>query len=121
MRSRFSTANWVTFGTVFGVLGPSRRNPLEAFSAHVAIQRRPEVENLGFGRGLVAESVFEEFFVLFLEGSWAAKTLISHGRVAKITISPKSEFYHFLSPFWGSFWSQNLSKMALGLAMGRPG
>ena len=43
------------------------------------------------------------------------------GDVAKITFSPKSEFDHFLSPCWGSFWNQNLSKMALGLAMGRPG
>ena len=42
------------------------------------------------------------------------------GGVAKITISPKSEFYHFLIPFWRSFWNQNLPKMALGLAMGRP-
>ena len=40
--------------------------------------------------------------------------------VAKITISPKSEFYHFLTKFWRSFWNQNLPKMALGLAMGRP-
>ena len=35
------------------------------------------------------------------------------GGVAKITISPKSEFYYFLSPFWGSFWNQNFLKWRL--------
>ena len=42
------------------------------------------------------------------------------GGVAKITISPKSEFDPFLTSFWKLFWNQNLIKMALGLAMDRP-
>ena len=42
------------------------------------------------------------------------------GGVAKNTISPKSEFYHFLTSFWKLFYKQNLPKMALGFAMGRP-
>ena len=42
------------------------------------------------------------------------------GEVAKITISPKSEFDRFWTSFWKLFWNQNLPKMALGLAMGRP-
>ena len=45
LRSRFSTALWVPFGTVFNALAPPGGTLLEAFSAHVAIQRRPEAEN----------------------------------------------------------------------------
>ena len=42
--------------------------PLEAFSVHVAIQRRPEVENLRFLGGLVAESFFKEILHHFWRG-----------------------------------------------------
>ena len=125
LRNRFSTALWIPFGTAFLdflVLPASPEGtPLEAFSVHVAIQRRPEVENWGFWGGLVAESLFKEILHHFGRGPGQWKRWFCMGGVAKITISPKSEFYHFLSPFRGSFWSQNLSKMALGLAMGRPG
>ena len=38
---------------------------LEAFSVHVAIQRRPDVENLGFWGGLVAEFLLKRFCVTF--------------------------------------------------------
>ena len=62
---------------------PPEGTLLEAFSVHVAIQRRPEVENCGFWGGLVAESFFERDFASFLEGSWTVKTLISHGRGSK--------------------------------------
>ena len=47
---------------------PPEGTLLEAFSAHVAIQRRPEVENLGFWVGLIAESVFEEILYRFGKG-----------------------------------------------------
>ena len=54
---------------VFGpLLAPSEGTLLEVFSAHVAIQRRPKVENLGFWGGLVAESFFEEFLHHFWRG-----------------------------------------------------
>ena len=62
---------------------PPEGTLLEAFSAHVAIQRRPEVENLRFLGGLVAESFFLRDLMSLLEGSWAVKTLISHGRGSK--------------------------------------
>ena len=48
--------------------GPSEGTLLEVFSAHVAIQRRPEVENWGFWGGLVAESFFEELLYHFWRG-----------------------------------------------------
>ena len=38
---------------------------MEALSVHVAIQRRPEVENLGFWGGLVAESFLKRFCTIF--------------------------------------------------------
>ena len=94
---------------------------LEAFSAHVAIQRRPEVKNWGFWGGVWLQSLFWRDFVLYLEGSWGVTRWFRIRGVAKNTISPKSELYHFWAPFWGSSWSQNLSEMKLGLAMGRPG
>ena len=47
---------------------PPEGTLLEAFSVHVAIQRRPEVENLGFWGGLVAEYFFEEMLHNFLKG-----------------------------------------------------
>ena len=47
---------------------PPEGTLLEAFSIHVAIQRRPEVENLGFGGGLVAEFFFEEILFGFWRG-----------------------------------------------------
>ena len=47
---------------------PPEGTLLEAFSAHVAIQRRPEVENSGFWGGLVAESFFEEILHYFWRG-----------------------------------------------------
>ena len=51
---------------VFGpLLAPSEGTLLEAFSAHVAIQRRPEVENLGFWGDLVAEFLLKRFCVTF--------------------------------------------------------
>ena len=62
---------------------PPEGNLLEAFSIHVAIQRRPEVENLGFWGGLVAEFFFFKNFAPFLEGSWTVETLISHVRGSK--------------------------------------
>ena len=125
LRSRFSTALWPPFGTAFldfWCSRPPQKEPLlQALSVHVAIQRRPEVENWGFWGGLVAEFFFEEILHHFWRGPGQWKRWFRMGGVAKITISPKSEFYHFLSSFWGSFWNQHLSKMALGLAMGRPG
>ena len=49
LRSRFSTALWPPFGTAFldfWCSRPPQKEPLlEALSVHVAIQRRPEVEN----------------------------------------------------------------------------
>ena len=39
---------------------PPEGSLFEAFSAHVAIQRRPEAENEGFWGGLVAETFFEK-------------------------------------------------------------
>ena len=105
LRSRFSTALWIPFGTVFLDFWCSRPppegTPLEAFSVHVAIQRRPDVENWGFWGGLVAESFFKEILHHFWRGPGQWKRWFRMGGVAKITISPKSEFYHFLSPFWG--------------------
>ena len=47
---------------------PPEGTLLEAFSVHVAIQRRPEVENLGFWGGLVAESFFKEILHHFWRG-----------------------------------------------------
>ena len=44
---------------------PPEGTLLEAFSAHVAIQRRPEVENLGFWGGLVAEFFLKRFCIIF--------------------------------------------------------
>ena len=41
---------------------------MEAFSAHVAIQRRPEVENLGLWGVLVAEFSFKEILHHFWRG-----------------------------------------------------
>ena len=36
---------WNCFFGIFGAPGPPEGTPVEAFSVHVAIQRRPEVEN----------------------------------------------------------------------------
>jgi len=80
---------------------------------------RLKIEEFG---GVWLQSPFvEEILHHFWRGPGQWKRWFRLGGVAQITISPKSEFYYFLSPFWGSFWSQHLSKMALGLAMGRPG
>ena len=70
--------------------------------------------------GLVAESFFKEILFHLWRGPGQWKQWFCMGGVAKITISPKLEFNHFLTPFGRSFCNQNLSKMALGLAMGRP-
>ena len=49
---------------VFGPLpAPPEGTLLEAFSAHVAIQRRPEVENLGFWGVVVAEFFLKRFLI----------------------------------------------------------
>ena len=50
------------------LLAPSEGTLWEAFSVHVAIQRRPEVENCGFWGGLVAEAFFQEIFCDFWRG-----------------------------------------------------
>ena len=72
--------------------------------------------------GVWLQSLFvKEILHYFWRGLGQWKRWFRMGGVAKMTISPKSEFYHCLSPFWRLFWSQNLSKMALGLAMCRPG
>ena len=96
-------------------LPPPKDTLLEAFSHHVAIQGRPEAENVRFGGGggLVAGSFFEQILGHFWRGPGQQKHRFRVGEVSKMTISPKSEFCHFLVPFWGSFWSQNLPKMAL--------
>ena len=48
---------------------PPQKEPLlEALSVHVAIQRRPEVENCGFWGGLVAEFFFKEILHHFWRG-----------------------------------------------------
>ena len=69
LRSRFSTALWPPFGTAFWDFWcsrPPQKEPLlEALSVHVAIQRRPEVENWGFWGGLVAESFLQRFCTIF--------------------------------------------------------
>ena len=54
---------------------------LEAFSVHVAIQRRPEVENWGFWGGLVAEFFFEEIFHNFWRGLGQWKRSRFHRRL----------------------------------------
>ena len=50
-------------------LAPPKGTLLEAFSHHVAIQGRPEAENVRFWGGLVAESFFEEILFHFGKGS----------------------------------------------------
>ena len=92
---------------------PLKGTLLEAFSHHVAIQGRPEAENVRFWGGLVAESFFEQILGHFWRGPGQQKHRFRVGGVSKMTISPKSQLCHFLVPFWGSFWSQNLSKMPL--------
>ena len=92
-----------TSGLFLVLPAPPEGTLLEAFSAHVAIQRRPEVENWGFWGGLVAESFFEEILHYFWRGLGQWKPWFCMGGVAKITISLKSEFYYFLASFWGHF------------------
>ena len=97
------------FGVPFGTLFGSGCHP-----------GSPWTENWRFWGGLVAEYFFEEILSPFWRVSGQWKQWFCMRGVAKITISPKSEFYYFLTKFWRSFWNQNLPKMALGLAMGRP-
>ena len=109
------------FFWIFGAPGPPRRNPFGSLFGSCCHPEAPWGWKFRILGGLVAESFFKEILHHFWRGPGQWKRWFRMGGVAKITISPKSEFYHFLSPFRGSFWSQNLSKMALGLAMGRPG
>ena len=107
---------------VFGAPGPPQKEPFwKPFRLMLPSRGALRLKIEDFRGGLVAESFSVEILHHFwrVPGQW--KRWFRMWGVAKITISPKSEFYHFLSPFWGSFWNQNLSKMALGLAMGRPG
>ena len=76
---------------------------MEAFSAYVDIQRRLEAENQGVRGGLVAESFIQEILHYFWKGPGQRKQWFRMGKVAKIIISPKSEFYYFLLPFGGHF------------------
>ena len=67
---------------------------MEAFSAYVDIQRRLEAENQGVRGGLVAESFIQEILHYFWKGPGQRKQWFRMGKVAKIIISPKSEFYN---------------------------
>ena len=49
-------------------LAPPKGTLLEAFSHHVAIQGRPEAENVRFWGGLVAGSLFEQILGHFWRG-----------------------------------------------------
>ena len=49
-------------------LAPPNGTLLEPFSHHVAIQGRPEAENVRFGRGLLAGSLFEQILSHFWRG-----------------------------------------------------
>ena len=53
--------------------------------------------------GLVAEYVFEEMLYHFWRGPGQRKCWFRMGGEAKITISPKLEFYYFLVLFLGHF------------------
>ena len=70
-------------------LAPPKGTLLEAFSHHVAIQGRPEAENVRFWGGLVAGSLFEQILSNFLGGPGEQKSGFGVGGVVKITISPK--------------------------------
>ena len=106
---------------VFGAPGPPRRNLCGSLFDSCCHPEAPWGWKLRILGGSGCKVFFKEILHHFWKGPGQWKRWFRMGGVSKITISPKSEFYHFLSPFWGSFWSQHLSKMALGLAMGRPG
>ena len=80
------------FGVPFGTLFGSWCHP-----------GSPWTENWRFWESLVAESVFKEILSHFWRGSGQWKQWFCMGGVAKITISPKSEFDPFLTSFWQLF------------------
>ena len=55
---------------------------LETFSVHDAIQGRPGRKTNDLG-GVWLQSIFLRDVVSFLEGFWAVKTVILHGRGSK--------------------------------------
>ena len=83
LRSRFSTALWVPFGTVFGAPGPPKRNPFGSLFGSCCHPEAPWGWKLRILGGSGRRVFFQRDFVSFLEGSWAVKTLISHGRGSK--------------------------------------
>ena len=70
-------------------LAPPKGTLLEAFSHHVAIQGRPEAENVRFWGVLVAGSLFEQILGQFWRGPGQEKSGFGVGGVVKMTISPK--------------------------------
>ena len=83
LRSRFSTALWVPFGTVFGVPGPPQKEPFwKAFRLMLPSRGAMRLKIEDFG-GSGCRVFCSRDFAAFLEGSWRVKTLISHGRGSK--------------------------------------
>ena len=94
---------------------------LEPFSVHDAIQGRPGRKTDDFG-GVWLQSLFLKRFCVTFGGVLGNKnkTLISHGRGSKNHNFTEVRILLLFGSILVVILHQNLPKMALGLAMGRP-